>query len=150
MIIILCLSDALGTSVILSRISSTSESDSSKPWKFSGVTGWLLHQGARTEERGQVFLYFRLLFGAVLQPFPKGMAELERANEVSASSTMAPNRNKLGYCKQKWKHHLMQNLIPRQVMFLFFPFFQRFKSVVKKNCPNIEFASCDLKFYYLS
>ena len=95
--IILCLSDFLGTSGSSSGISSTSDSDFSKPGLFSDGTGWRLRRRACAEERGRVFLSIHFLFIVMLQPFTKGMTELERANEESAASTMASNRNKSGY-----------------------------------------------------
>ena len=63
------------------------------------------------------------------------MADLEWANEESAASKMASNRNKSGYfdtkmprhyldneetCKEKLKHHSMRNLIPHKIMLIFF------------------------------
>ena len=149
--------DALGTSGRLSGISSASESDSSKTGKLSGGTGWRLRRGARTEERGQVFLSVRFLFGVILRTFPKGMADLERANKESVASTMASNQNKSGYSvTQKNVPSLSRSLIdvlkklktsldaefysPSSDVFFFLTHFQINKSVAKKTIfPNIQY-----------
>ena len=133
MAIILCLTENLGISVRLSGIYSVSESDSSKPGKLSSGTGWRRGRGAHAEERGWVFLSVHFLFSARFWPFPKGMTKLEKSNEENTASTIASNWNKSGYSVtqkhsislscllrdvwKKWKHHLMRNCIPHQVMF---------------------------------